>query len=287
MVICTKNSSASIARTLESVVKNRPCEIIIIDGNSSDDTVEIAMRYTQRVYSDGGRGLGYARQLGAEMAVGEYVAYLGSDTELPDENTLSRMVKELKENGWAAIHAQLIDPRVNKTYWEEAEDFHWKNHFDIIGERRYIGTSVGIIRKDLILEYGFDPLFVGAAEDADFYHRIGSKGYKIGVSSVTAYHYHRATLEGFVRQRVWYGKGNARALVKHKAFGLLGAPFGIAFYGILLSAKNRSVKFIPYYITWGVALMAGTLLGLFELFVNCIVKKRHHSQFCSICSRDR
>ena len=33
------------------------------------------------------------------------------------------MLDELKKD-WVAIHAQMIDPRDKKSYWEEGENFH-------------------------------------------------------------------------------------------------------------------------------------------------------------------
>lgn len=162
-----------------------------------------------------------------------------------------------------AIHAQIIDPRVNKTYWEEGENFHWSNTFNKPGEKKHLGTIVCLIKRDYLLKYKFDSSFEGAAEDADFYARLLKDGKKFGVSNVTAYHYHRASFEDFKKQRIWYGKGNARALIKHRAFILIFSPFAIFFYGLWKSLTNKKPKLIPFYMIWMVYLFYGTLVGLF------------------------
>lgn len=272
--MCVKNREKEIERALKSVKKQRGVsDIIVVDGNSTDKTLEIAKKYTNKIYSDEGKGLAYARQLGAEKASGEYVAYIDSDTELPKEDILINMVKEMEEKGWVAIHAQLIDPRKEKTLWEYCEDLHVRYKFNHPGERRYLGTIVCVVKRDIVLKYKFDPFMKYAAEDAEFWHRVG-RYHKFGVSQEIAYHYHRASFKDFVKQRIWYGKGNARFLVKHRAWSLLVVPFGIIGYGLIRAILCRKcLKCIPYYFVWGIALMYGTLIGLLELFNETIKTK--------------
>ena len=167
--------------------------------------------------------------MGAEKSIGKYVAYIDSDTELPDENTLTKMLDELKKKDWVAIHAQMIDPRDKKSYWEEGENFHWINTFNKPGEKDHLGTIVCIFSRDILLKYKFDLSFSGAAEDADLYARLLSDGHKFGVSEVFAYHYHRASYADFKKQRIWYGKGNAKAIIKHNAIHLTLVPLQLQF----------------------------------------------------------
>lgn len=265
VIVCTKNAEKTLDTCLSSIKKNQHFEIIIVDGNSSDNTLKIASKYTKKIYSDAGNGLGYARQLGAEKALKEYIAYIDSDTELPDKNIMFTMLNELKEKKWVAIHAQIVDPRDSKSYWEEGENFHWINRFNNPGEKDHLGTIVCIFRKDMLLKYRFDTSFSGAAEDADLYARLLKNGYKFGVSNVTAYHYHRASFENFAKQRSWYGKGNARAIIKHKAVHLILVPFGIVIYGTLLSLSHKKPKIIPFYFIWMIFLLYGTIIGLFSI----------------------
>jgi len=267
VVVCVKNGEKTLDRALKSVIENKPFEVIVVDGNSSDQTIDIAKKYTDKIYFDEGKGLATARQVGADNAHGDYIAYIDSDTELPHHNILELMLEELNNNKWVAIHAQLIDPRDDKVYWEQGEDFYWRSRFNVPGERKWMGTIVCLIRRDIILKYKFDTFFIGAAEDSDFYHRIGKKGYKFGISNTTAYHYHRASFKQFCKQRFWYGKGNARALMKHKAITLLISPFGITLYGVWLCMNKRQIKYIPFYMVWTVVLFSGTVIGLIEILL--------------------
>lgn len=52
VVIAAKNAERTIKECLDSVQRNNPAEIIIVYGVSTDRTVEIAQRYTNRIYFD-------------------------------------------------------------------------------------------------------------------------------------------------------------------------------------------------------------------------------------------
>ena len=42
VIICTRNAESTLSDCIFSVKKNKPAEIILIDGNSTDNTVRIA-----------------------------------------------------------------------------------------------------------------------------------------------------------------------------------------------------------------------------------------------------
>lgn len=55
-------------------------EVIVVDGGSSDRTVEIAEEFAVRILSDPRRPVGAARNAGAEVARGEILAFIDADT---------------------------------------------------------------------------------------------------------------------------------------------------------------------------------------------------------------
>ncbi len=89
IIIPTLNEESSLPRQLEAIkmatdrFEGGAIEIIIADGGSQDQTVEIAREHRVRVVSvKGGRG----RQLnaGAALASGEYLLFLHADSMLPE-----------------------------------------------------------------------------------------------------------------------------------------------------------------------------------------------------------
>ncbi len=262
VIICTKNNEKTLEECLKSVRENSPPETIIVDGCSSDKTSEIAREYTDKILSDGGRGLAFARQLGAENAKEDYISYTDADTIVP-KGCYERMLKELKEKKWAGIHASLISPE-NTNYWEWAED-EYTRFFVKPGEDHRIGTIVTVYDKALVLKYKFDPFFIRTSEDQDLCYRMRKAGHKFGYSKEIAYHRHRSDFRSFFKQKFQYGEGNARLALKHKSLFLLISPFLYIPYGVLISARYLKFRLIPYFLLTGIFTIMGMFNGLWAL----------------------
>jgi len=84
VIIPARNEQASIGRTLESVMRGNPGQVIVCDAHSTDDTRSIAASMGAAVItSDPGR----AKQMnaGAAQATGERLLFLHADTLLPTD----------------------------------------------------------------------------------------------------------------------------------------------------------------------------------------------------------
>lgn len=97
IVTVTKNCAATLERTLLSVaaVKRGDIEYIVIDGVSSDGTLELLARYkglVDRVVSEPDSGIYNAMNKGVALARGAYVLFINGDDEL-----LSRGFPAVKE----------------------------------------------------------------------------------------------------------------------------------------------------------------------------------------------
>lgn len=96
VVIATYNSAATVAQALESVLSQSvPVELIVVDGNSRDGTLEILDGYRNhlaRLVSEPDRGVYDALNKGVALASGEYVHVLGSDDVLAHENALADLL---------------------------------------------------------------------------------------------------------------------------------------------------------------------------------------------------
>ena len=90
IIIPCLNEAKSIVFFLSRLQKLRGhCELILVDGNSTDDTSTLAEPYVDRcITSDPGR----AKQMnaGAEIAQAEILLFLHADTFLP-ENSLTHI----------------------------------------------------------------------------------------------------------------------------------------------------------------------------------------------------
>lgn len=78
VIIPTYNEEKNIKNTLKSLLSHRNIEIIIVDGQSSDKTVELARNYPVKIFrSEINKGI--QMNSGAEEASGEIFLFLHSD----------------------------------------------------------------------------------------------------------------------------------------------------------------------------------------------------------------
>ena len=80
VVIITKNEEANLARCLESV--SFADEIVLVDSQSTDRTIEIAKSYNARVSSVEFAGYGPAKQTAVDLAQNEWILSIDADEEL-------------------------------------------------------------------------------------------------------------------------------------------------------------------------------------------------------------
>ena len=83
MVIPAFNSASTISLTLSSIFSNdlpkESYEVLVVDNDSSDETVEVAKKYPVKVYHCPKRGIGPPRNLGIRNATGDIVCLTDSD----------------------------------------------------------------------------------------------------------------------------------------------------------------------------------------------------------------
>lgn len=93
------NGEEHIGRTIESVINQsyKQVEYIIIEGKSTDLTLEVIARYegVDRVISEPDSGLYDAMNKGLKLASGDYVWFLNSGDQIYSKDTLEKMVTGL------------------------------------------------------------------------------------------------------------------------------------------------------------------------------------------------
>lgn len=86
VVIPAYNEEEFIKKCLESVLAQKttfPFEVIVVDNNCVDKTVEIVMGFKDvLLVSESKKGLAFARQKGLDTAKGELLVYLDADVRL-------------------------------------------------------------------------------------------------------------------------------------------------------------------------------------------------------------
>jgi glycosyltransferase len=106
------NSAKTIEDTIQSVINQTydNIEYIIVDGLSTDNTLEIVNNYKDKiakVVSEKDAGLYDAINKGIDLATGEIIANLNSDDFYIDNNVIADVVKKMEEEKSDTLYADL------------------------------------------------------------------------------------------------------------------------------------------------------------------------------------
>ncbi len=96
LVIATLNEEKSLRQIIEAS-KSFCSEILVIDGNSTDQTVEVAKTSSALVYFDNGLGKGDALRVGIEKASRDIIVFIDADMS-HDPNDIPKLVQPIFEN---------------------------------------------------------------------------------------------------------------------------------------------------------------------------------------------
>ncbi len=112
IIIPTLNESSNLCYALEQLLDSIEClsevEIMISDGGSSDDTIQLATQYPVKLIN---AAKGRARQMnaGAQHSTGDWLVFLHADTRLPD-NWMALIART--ESTWGRF-----DIRLSGSHW--------------------------------------------------------------------------------------------------------------------------------------------------------------------------
>ena len=102
IITVTYNGEKYIEETFQSVFKqtNKNYEYIVIDGGSSDNTINIIKKYDSKIdywVSEKDLGIYDAFNKGMQLCKGEYIGFINSD-DIYEKNTIEILTKYIKAN---------------------------------------------------------------------------------------------------------------------------------------------------------------------------------------------
>ena len=265
VVVCVKNEEKRIKKSLQGIIKNNPDEIIVIDGNSNDETKNIAKEFTDNIFNSDAESLTKDRQLGIDKCKNELIAMIDADHIL-EKDDIVNLINDMEEMNFDIIQSQL-KPLSNKHFLNRGEGDYWETIHNKPGKRKMIGTAPAIYKKKVFNDIKFDNHITSKMDDTDFCYRLEKLNkFNIGIGKTKIAQDHYPSIESYKNKFMWYGYGDAQFAKKfpkkllnifyHIAFRYpfshsLSCLFRLRYYGIiycLLHSYYRIIGFFKYFI---------------------------------------
>jgi len=206
IIIPTLNSEKTVGMCLERITKldypQDKLEILVIDGGSGDNTLNIAREFSVRIVVESKKGRGAAYNRGLKGAKGEYIAFVDSDAFV-SQNWLKVAVEVLNRNPLIAVlHFKNKAPQ-DVNYFQKC--------VDTLQTKSWGQANGAVYRKTLVEKVGgFEESLLYLQED-ELRVRLINAGYKAEVmDEPVVYHLPREDIWSYFMQSIESGIGLAK-----------------------------------------------------------------------------
>lgn len=269
IIVPSFNSEKFIRPCLESVknqtYKNR--ELIIVDNFSKDNTIKIAKRYTNKVYSHGPER-GAQLNFGVKKAHGEYIYRIDSDFVLEKEVIGQCVEKCEKEKlDGIAIHNTSAE---GLGFWSDVRKLERDTYKDddlIVGVR--------FLTKKAMDKIGaFDEGMAGP-EDFEFHNKFINAGFRYGrIKAIERHLGEPKSIRDIWKKFFYYGKSNYYYIKKYPSRATKQyLPFRPSYFRHFLELISNPALFIGFIVMNVVKYSAGGL-GFLWAVVNEVFGKK-------------
>ncbi len=201
VIVTCYNHAQFLTRAIESILNQnyKNIEIIVVDDGSTDETANIALKFSNVKYVyQSNQGLSAARNTGVKNSTGDYVVFLDADDWLLPPEALSTNLKFFKENPKAAfVSGGHIIVYKDKDFIHNPTRIIKENHYCHFLQGNYVQMHATVMyRKRIFDEFEFD-VSLKACEDYDLFLKISRKYPVIHHTKlIAAYYIHDQNMSG-------------------------------------------------------------------------------------------
>jgi arabinofuranan 3-O-arabinosyltransferase len=211
VVVPTRNSTATLEAALRSASEqtHRGIELIVVDNASTDNTRDVARRYTEAVYTHGPERSAQ-RNFGAEKATGAYLLMIDSDMSL-EPTVVARCLEVQQATGAAAV--VVPERTVGDGFWTAVR---------ALERSCYVGDddieAARFFTREAYMRFGGYDETLSGPEDWDLPARMRLSGEKVvRADGVWVLHDEgRVRLLQHLQKKFYYGKSFGGYARKHK-----------------------------------------------------------------------
>ncbi|OYT41040.1 MAG: hypothetical protein B6U86_03150 [Candidatus Altiarchaeales archaeon ex4484_43] len=187
VIIPTLNEEKYIEKTLRHLKEQEErIEVIIVDGNSSDSTVDVAENLADKVVVIDESNVSKQRNIGARASKGKILAFIDADTLVP-KNYATRVLEELKNEEFSGCFCKFY-PLSEKLRHRISFNM-WRNVMkaSLLLNKPYItGSCAPAFKRDAFFSVGGYDENLHIIEDGDLSMRIHRIGKIIYLNDVIA-----------------------------------------------------------------------------------------------------
>jgi N-acetylglucosaminyl-diphospho-decaprenol L-rhamnosyltransferase len=282
VIVVTYNSAATIVgclRAVESASKRLDLHILIVDNDSSDETLALvdSIRFSipVRILSGGGnRGYGAGNNIGLRAASAEdspfdAVLVLNPDVVLTPDSIDELFSTLIAHPTVGAVSPRLSDAIPNleergtyalalRSLWGWPMKRRFMGNDQLVEVDRLPGSCLLIRPEALAKVEGFDEAYFMYWEEIDLCRRLGKAGYQLLIcNSVRVIHYGEAQRYKYRPQRIYYMWRN-QFYFSFKNYGLL---LGVLF--LMRRSVSNAIELYKFIRLRRLDLCASAIAGMF------------------------
>lgn len=239
LIATVLNEGDNIQRLMDTIQQQtlQPDEIVIVDGGSRDQTVEILRRYESilplRVLIEPGANISRGRNVALQAATGDIIAITDAGVRL-ENDWLELVTRPLREDPACTVSAGFFrtDPQ---TVFEAALGATTLPLVDEINPKTFLPSSRSVaVHRTAALEIGGYPEWLDFCEDLIFDLRLQATQPPFAFAPQAIAHFRpRPTMTAFYKQYYRYARGDGKADLWRQRHAIRYITYLVAFPALI------------------------------------------------------